>query len=84
MKAIENKKDLDDWGKQGNATPAPPEFVQTSEESKSKNTIKSKVKAAAKKWDCYKSDYTFQLTVNHLWRTWDSFNYQANFPSLDK
>jgi len=57
MKAIEDKKDLDDWGKQGNVTPAFNDlekhggvvaYAQTSESNKQKNTIKNKVKAAAK------------------------------------
>lgn len=57
MKAIEDKKDLDDWGKQGNVTPAfndlkahggVVQYAQTSEANKNKNTIKNKVKAAAK------------------------------------
>merc|ERR1711937_744678 len=58
MKAIEDKKDLDDWGKQGNVTPAYNNlekhgaivsYAQTSEANKNKNksTIKSKVQAAA-------------------------------------
>merc|ERR1711937_772807 len=56
--AIENKKELDDWGKQGNVTPAYNDkekhgaivsYAQTSEANKNKNksTIKSKVQAAA-------------------------------------
>lgn len=57
MKAIEDKKDLDDWGKQGNVTPAyndlgkhgeVVQYAQTSEANQHKSTIKSKVKAAAK------------------------------------
>merc|ERR1712046_6518 len=57
MKAIEDKKELDDWGKQGNVTPAynnlekhgsMVSYAQTSEANKNKNTIKEKVKAAGK------------------------------------
>jgi hypothetical protein len=58
MKAIEDKNELDDWGKQGNVTPAYndlkhgtiAQYAQTSEanQHKSKNTIKNKVQAAAK------------------------------------
>ena len=62
MKAIEDKNELDDWGKQGNVVPAfndlkhgqIVQYAQTSEANqhkstnKNKNTIKSKVQAAAK------------------------------------
>lgn len=58
-KAIEDKKELDDWGKQGNVTPAYNSlerdgavvaYAQTSEAhkttNKNKNTVQNKVKAA--------------------------------------
>jgi hypothetical protein len=61
-KAIEDKKELDDWGKQGNVTPAYNDkekhgqvvaYAQTSEANQNKNknkqTIKGKVQAATKK-----------------------------------
>lgn len=59
MKAVEDKKELDDWGKQGNVTPAfnslekhgaIVSYAQTTEsnKNKNKNTVKAKVQAAVK------------------------------------